>query len=123
MLIGNLDKFGDIRLLGRDRAVHIGEKVRCCLARRHGNHLPAALAETEPVRRSGRQMHQRARYGDHVVGIDAERDIALYHVEGFIPGAAVRRRPAAFGTGLAKNLITAGLCTRRENRDFLADDI
>src|ERR1700677_4155325 len=111
MLIGDLDESRDIRLLGRNRAVDIGEEKRGRLPRCHGNHLPAALAEAEPMHRSGRQVHQCPRFGDHVFVADAERDIALYYVKRFIPWMTVRRRPAAFWACLPKNLITAGLRT------------
>jgi len=123
MMIGDLDESRDVRLLRRDRTIDIGEEMRGRLTRCHGDHLPAARAETEPMYCPGRQVHQRAGFGDHVFVADAERDIALHHVKRFIPRVAVRWRPAAFRACLAKDLLTAGLGTRREDRDLLAGDI
>jgi hypothetical protein len=81
MLIGDLDKFRDIRFLGRDRVMDIGEEMRGRLTRCHGDHLPTALAETEPMHCSSRKVHQRARIGDHIsmVGAIADRLLPLRH--------------------------------------------
>jgi hypothetical protein len=53
-------------------------------------------------------VHEGARRGEVVVAVYAEDDLSGNHVERLIPGMAVRRRAAAFGAGLAEDLIASG---------------
>ncbi len=56
-------------------------------------------------------MHERARPCNQVLlGIDAEHDLTIDHVEGLVPRVAVRRGTAALRAGLAEDLVAAGLC-------------
>src|SRR5262245_38923168 len=77
----------------------------------------------EPMHRAGRQVHQSARFSDHVFVADADCDVAAHHVVRTHPkdgsAAEVRCPPAC----LAENFVTTSSGTWCKNRDLLADDI
>ena len=61
--------------------------------------------------------------GDEIVlTVDAEDHVAAGDIERLVPRMAVRRRPTAFGTGLAEDLVAAGRRPRSEDRDLFAHD-
>lgn len=63
-------------------------------------------------------------FGDQVLGVaHGEVDLPLDHVEGLVPGVAVGRWAAAFGSALTEDLVAAGLLGRGEHRDLFADHV
>src|SRR5262245_3595982 len=84
---------------------------------------PPPLAEAEPVHGPGGKVDERARRGRRRVGTDAEVDPSLDHVEGLVPGMAVRRWTAAFGAALKEHLVALGRLPRGEHGHVLAEDV
>jgi hypothetical protein len=73
MRLSDFDELPEFRRFRRDLAIKVCEQARCAFARRHGYHFAASLAEPEPARCPGRQMHQPAQLSDRFGCVDAER--------------------------------------------------
>src|SRR5208282_6641763 len=73
----DLQQDAEIRLSRRDLAIDIGEERGGADPRRHRDHLAAAWTESEPVRRSAREVREGARRGQEiVVAVHAEDDLS-----------------------------------------------
>src|SRR6185295_1222727 len=116
MPLTDFGKLAKVRIIWRNLAIHFGEHARSRFTRSHRDHFTAAFAEAEPVRRSGRQMHERAWQGGHLNIINAKRDLALDDIKRFVPRMIMRRRAAVFRPYLQKYFIAAGLCAGSEYR-------